>query len=60
MLEKFEDLKLNLQMWYEDFMWKYGEERKELATSRLAAHEQAMKEGKNSPYTHPEEYDAFY
>ena len=60
MLEKFEDLKLNLQMWYEDFMWKYGEERKELASSRLAAHEQAMKEGRNSPYTHPEEYDAFY
>ena len=60
MLEKFEDLKLNLQMWYEDFMWKYGEERRELASSRLAAHEQAMKEGRNSPYTHPEEYDAFY
>ena len=60
MLEKFEDLKLNLQMWYEDFMWKYGEERKELASGRLAAHEQAMKEGRNSPYTHPEEYDAFY
>ena len=60
MLEKFEELKLNLQIWYDDFMWKYGEERKEFAHNRLAAHEQAMKEGRNSPYTHPEEYDAFY
>ena len=60
MLEKFEELKINLQVWYDDFMWKYSEERKLLAHNRLIHHEKAMKEGRNSPYTHPEEYDAFY
>ena len=60
MLEKFEELKMNLQIWYDDFMWKYSQERIELAHNRLIAHQQAMKEGRNSPYTHPEEYDAFY
>ena len=61
MLEKFQELKLNLQIWYEDFMWKYGEEEKRAGTQQTgSSHEQAMKEGRNSPYTHPEEYDAFY
>lgn len=60
MIEKLKDLKTLLQVWYEDFMWKNGPERKLLAHNRLAAHDKAMKEGRNSPYTHPEEYDAFY
>ena len=51
---------MNLQIWYDDFLWKYGPERIELAHNRIKAHELAMKEGRNSPYTHPEEYDAFY
>ena len=49
-----------IQMWYDNFMWEYGPERKLLATGRLAAHEKAMKTGKHSPYTHPEEYSSFY
>ena len=55
-----EDLKTRFEIWYEDFMWKNGPERRELAHNRLAAHDKAMREGRNSPYTHPEEYDAFY
>ena len=52
-----ENLKLKLQMWYEDFMWRYGPERLELAHNRLAAHEKAMAGGYESPYTDPENYD---
>ena len=58
--EKIQDLKTDLQVWYDDFMWKNSPERKELAHHRLIAHEKAMKEGRNSPYTHPEEYDDFF
>ena len=38
-------------------MWKYGPDRVELASVRLAAHELAMKEGYQSPYTNPDDYD---
>ena len=52
---------LDLREWftwkYEEFMWKNGEARKQQAHERLIAHDLAMKEGRNSPYTHPEEYD---
>jgi hypothetical protein len=58
--EKIQDLKIDLQAWYDEFMWKNSPERKELAHNRLIAHEKAMKEGRNSPYTHPEEYDDFF
>ena len=53
----FENLKLTIQMWYDDFMYRYGPERLELARNRLAAHELAMKEGYESPYTDPDNYD---
>ena len=56
MIDKLRDLKDQIQFWYEDFMWKNGPERKLLAHERLKAHNLAMKEGRNSPYTHPEEY----
>ena len=59
-LEKFQDLKTDFQIWYDDFIWKNSPERKELAHNRIIAHEKAMKEGRNSPYTHPEEYDGFF
>lgn len=49
----FEDLVI----WYEDLMWKYGPERKLLVKNKLRLHAEAMKNGHNSPYTHPEEYD---
>ena len=39
---------------YEDWLWKYGPDRKELAAERLAAHKQAILNGTPSPYTHPE------
>jgi len=52
-----ENLKLTVQMWYDDFMFTYGPERVELAKVRLAAHQQAMKEGYESPYTDPDNYD---
>jgi hypothetical protein len=44
-------------MIYEDWMWKYGFDRLELARLRLAAHRKAIAEGRNSPYTHIEEYN---
>ena len=50
-------LKLYFQLKYDDFMWRYGEERVIFARKRLALHQQAMVEGRNSPFTHPEEYD---
>ena len=59
-LEKIQDLKTDLQVWYDDWLWKNSPERRELATKRIYAHEKAMREGRNSPYTHPEEYDSFY
>ena len=39
-------------------MWTYGPERKEMVRLRLAAHDKAMKEGYESPYTDPENYDS--
>ena len=40
-----------IQIEWEDFCWKYSTERRELASARLREHEQAMREGKPSPYT---------
>ena len=57
----FDRLKENFEIWYEDFMWKNSQDRKVLAHGRLKAHQIAMKEGKNSPYTHPDDYpNGFY
>lgn len=53
----FENLKLTIQMWYDNFMYQYGPERLELAKVRLAAHELAIKEGYESPYTDYDNYD---
>ena len=54
-MERIETLKLNLQDWYDKFMWKYGEERRELAKERLQVHKLNL-EGKCpvNPYTEPE------
>ena len=60
MIAQIQQLKYAIEEWYEEFLWKNGPERRELAHNRLAAHEKAMKEGRNSPYTHPEEYNSFY
>ena len=54
-MEKIESLKLDLQAWYDNFMWRHGEERKVLARERLQVHKLNM-EGKCpvNPYTQPE------
>ena len=41
---------------WDELMWQCSPERQEMATMRLAAHEKAMKEGYQSPYTHPDDY----
>ena len=51
-----DNIKFWFQMHYDNFMFKYGPERLELAQLRLSAHNEAMKSGYNSPYTHPEDY----
>ena len=40
----------DLILMYEDWMWKYSQDRVELARQRLALHRKAMKEGTLSPY----------
>lgn len=44
---------------YEDWLWKYSPDNKERATKRLAFHREAIKNGTESPYTHPEKFDFF-
>ena len=44
MIARIQQLKDAIEAWYEEFMWKNGPERRELARNRLAAHEKAMKE----------------
>ena len=56
MIDRIRDFFEELQIEWEEWMWKNSPERKELARLRLAAHRLAMKEGRNSPYTHPEDY----
>lgn len=46
----------DLQIEWEEFWWKLSDERQELAHLRITAHQLAMKEGRNSPYTHPDDY----
>ena len=50
-----------IKFWIQDKIdmmeYKYGPERLELARSRLSAHELAMSEGYQSPYTDPDDYD---
>ena len=47
----------HLQSEWETLIWSCSEERQLMATDRLAAHELAMKEGYQSPYTDPDDYD---
>lgn len=55
MLDQLENLKLKVQMWHDNFMFKYGPERIELARNRLRIHK-ANIEGRwqYNPYTEPE------
>lgn len=47
---------------WEDFCYKYSDERISIAKARIEAHEAAMRGGsRRSPYTHPEDYpEGFY
>ena len=49
----------NLSLAYEDWLWKYGPDRRDLAKTRLALHQQAVDEGQLGPYLEPEKYE-FY
>ena len=41
---------------WEEFSYKCSQEYREHCHNRVAAHQLAMKEGRSSPYTHPEDY----
>ena len=56
MINRIKELFSELRMEWEDLMWKISDERQELAHLRITAHQLAMKEGRNSPYTHPDDY----
>ena len=49
----------DLRVAYEDWLWKNGPDRLELARTRLALHRQAIDEGLPGPYLEPEKYN-FY
>ena len=38
-----QDLQLRIQVAYDEFMWKYGEDRRQLARNRLKVHEKNMR-----------------
>lgn len=44
---------------YEDWLWKYGPDRKELAHERLRLNAEAVAKGEPGPYLEPEKYN-FY
>lgn len=56
MIQRIKDFFEDLRMDWEEWMWQCSPERKELAHLRITAHQLAMKEGRNSPYTHPDDY----
>ena len=51
------ELLTNLSDEWDEMMWKASPERKENAKLRLAAHDKALKEGYDSPYVDPDNYD---
>ena len=56
-LHTFALLREELVDFWETCKWKASDEYKEMVKLRLAAHDLAMKEGHQSPYTHPDDYD---
>jgi len=44
---------------YEEWLWKYGPDRRDLAKTRLALHRQAIAEGQSGPYLEPEKYNLY-
>ena len=55
MKKYYERVKSEIQIWIDDFTFKYGPERIELARNRLRVHEKNMKgECQFNPYTEPD------
>ena len=44
---------------YEEWLWKYGPDRRDLAKTRLALHIQAIDEGQPGHYLEPEKYNLY-
>jgi hypothetical protein len=51
---------LDIKADFDDWWYKVTPEYQQLARRRYAAHCLALKEGRNSPYTHPDEYPLNY
>ena len=58
MLARLKELKEELTFWWDDQLWLSSPEKKEMVQAKLAAHQLAMAEGYESPYTDPDNYDA--
>ena len=56
MIDRIKDFIDDLRIDWEMFSYKCSQEYRDHCHNRLAAHQLAMKEGRNSPYTHPEDY----
>ena len=56
MIDRIKDSIEDLQIKWEEFSYKCSREYREFVHNRITAHQLAMKEGRNSPYTHPEDY----
>jgi len=56
-LHTFALLREELIDYWDKCMWDASEERREMIEARINAHERSMKEGYQSPYTHPDDYD---
>ena len=56
-MTNLQDVLLSIQGWWFDLEWQGSPLRRENVREKLAAHDLAMKEGRESPYTHPEKYD---
>ena len=56
-LHTFALLREELIDFWDTCMWKSSEEYREIVKLRLEAHDKAMKEGYQSPYTDPDDYD---
>jgi len=51
-------LRERLKEYWDNLLWESSEERKEMVLARIAAHQLAMKEGYESPYTDPDNYNS--
>jgi hypothetical protein len=58
LLHTFALLREELESYWQELEWKSSDEYKETVKLRLAAHEQAVKEGYSSPYVDPENYNS--